>query len=67
MSRFNLKTSAPNAMNLAGGMAFTASPKLELASLVLTSFVQDQYYRNRESGVSRLIELIAAIPDYWRR
>lgn len=63
MSRFNLKTSAPTAMNLAGGTAFTESPKLELASLLLTSFVQQQYYRSAEEGLVRLTELIETIPD----
>lgn len=63
MSRFNLKPSVPRAVNLAGGTAFTESPKLELASILLTSFVQDQYYQRADAGIVRLIELIDAFPD----
>ncbi len=62
--------------NLAGGRAWQQSPKLELVSILLTSFVQDQYYRSAEtqdqkgmvgqamaSTAQRLEELIAGMPD----
>jgi len=45
-------------VNLAGGEAYQESPKLELASLLLTSMVQDQFYRSGEGGLSRLNELL---------
>jgi hypothetical protein len=63
MSLFNRKASAPAGENLAGGSAFAESGKLELASILLTFTVQDQYYRSAQSGVNRLIELIDAMPD----
>ncbi|MCE5242649.1 MAG: TROVE domain-containing protein [Syntrophobacteraceae bacterium] len=63
MSFFNFKSSAPKAVNRAGGTAFAESPRLELASILLASFVQDQYYRSADGSMNRLIELIDAIPD----
>jgi 60 kDa SS-A/Ro ribonucleoprotein len=48
----------PNTINLAGGEAFKESNKLELASLLLTSFLQDSYYRSGDATESRLVELI---------
>lgn len=49
--------------NLAGGIAHIQSPELELVSLLLTSFVEDQYYRKSSDQLTRLQELITAIPD----
>ncbi len=65
MSRFNTATTAVShkTVNLAGGEAFIESPKLELVSILLTSFVKDQFYRKEEAGLERLREVIAAIPD----
>lgn len=64
MARFN-RSSAINTriVNLAGGEAFKESPKLELVSILLTSFAQDQYYRSADDTFDRLIELIGRIPD----
>lgn len=65
--RFNILkrrgTAAANTVNLAGGEAFTETPKLELASLMLTSMLKDQFYRSADDTVKRLRELIAAQPD----
>src|SRR5436190_8332921 len=65
--RFNiLKKSNPGgatAANLAGGQAFSETPKLELASLMLTSMLKDQFYRSADNTVTRLRELIAGMPD----
>jgi hypothetical protein len=43
--RFNTskKNKSGDTVNLAGGEAFTESDKLELASILLTSTLQDQY------------------------
>lgn len=49
--------------NLAGGQAFSQTPELELISLMLTSFVEDQYYRTASDQLERLKALIAQIPD----
>jgi len=51
----------PDAVNLAGGKAYTESPKLELVSLVLTSFVQDQYYKSAKGQLDRLAELVTYV------
>jgi 60 kDa SS-A/Ro ribonucleoprotein len=46
MAIFNFKSkNKNNTVNLAGGQAYTQSPEMTLASLVLTSFAQDQFYR----------------------
>ncbi len=44
--------------NLAGGEAYPVSPKLELASLLLTSFADRQFYRGAEAQFDRLRELL---------
>jgi hypothetical protein len=49
--------------NLAGGLAYSESPKLELVAILLTSFVKDQFYRSEATTVSRISELIDAIDD----
>ncbi len=65
--RFNILkkrgTAAVNTVNLAGGEAFTETPKLEIASLMLTYMLKDQFYCSADGSVKRLRELIAAQPD----
>lgn len=64
MSKFNApEKQARITTNLAGGVAFKESAKLELASLVLTSFVQEQFYRSKKQTVARLYDLVEAIDD----
>ncbi len=64
MSRFNMPVSTANrTVNYAGGEAFTQDPKLELASLLLTSFLKDQHYRSGDETVERIRELIDQLPD----
>lgn len=63
MSKFNTKPTGNKTENLAGGEAYAESPKLELASLLLTSFVQDQYYRNQGAAIDDVKRLIASISD----
>ena len=50
--------SAGDTVNLAGGPAFQPSAKLELVSTMLTSFVQDQYYRSSNAVLVRVSELL---------
>ena len=56
MSKFN--TTMPKAKtlteNLAGGQAYSQSDELALVSLLLTSFVNDQFYRNAQSSLEDL-------------
>lgn len=58
MSKFNSVTKGTKTTNLAGGEAFTESPKLALVSHVLTSFVNDQFYRSAEDGLQELRGMI---------
>ncbi len=59
MTRFNTK-SAPvkKVLNKAGGEAFQESSKLELASIMLTSFLKDDFYRTSNETTERLRDLI---------
>lgn len=58
MSRFNTKTQGTKISNLAGGEAYAQSPELELLSILLTSFANDQFYRSSGDTLTRLKELI---------
>lgn len=59
MPRFNAPARAQaRTTNLAGGEAFHEDPKVELASMLLTSMVQNQFYRSEGAGVERLRELL---------
>lgn len=62
MPRFNSPASTVSrTTNLAGGQAFSESPELELASIVLTSMLNDQAYRSGGAGMARVVELLAAV------
>lgn len=64
MSKFNTKnTTQTKTTNLAGGEAFIESPQLELVSLLLTSFVKDQFYRSSTEAITQLQTLIDANSD----
>ena len=60
MSRFNQTTSPTKTENLAGGEAYTQSRELELLSILLTSFANDQFYRSSDDTFFRLKELISS-------
>jgi hypothetical protein len=63
--RFNKNKShgGANTVNLAGGEAFTETAQLELVSLMLTSTLQNQYYRSANVTAQRLKELIGRVAD----
>ncbi len=64
MSKFNESTSNTNrTVNRAGGEAFVQSPKLELVSLVLTSFLKDGFYESASDRLERLQNLVRNMPD----
>jgi 60 kDa SS-A/Ro ribonucleoprotein len=44
--------------NLAGGVGYAQSSKLEFVSILLTSFVQDQFYRSENGTIVRVKELL---------
>lgn len=49
--------------NFAGGEAYLQDEKLEFASILLTSFVQDQFYRSSKDTTQRIAELIQKMED----
>lgn len=58
MSRFNEKKEV-GTTNLAGGLAYKQSNELKLASLLLTSFGEDKYYRSSKETFNELETLIS--------
>lgn len=48
--------------NLAGGEAYTETPKLKLATMVLTSFLKDQYYRSEKTQLEELKAVLSQVP-----
>jgi hypothetical protein len=64
VSRFNAKAAVTTrTVNYAGGEAFTETTELEFVSILLTSFVQDQYYRSSEDTVERTTQLLSSLKD----
>jgi hypothetical protein len=65
MAKFNKTASRPltATTNFAGGDAYQESPKLELASILLASFVTDEFYRSGNATIERIRALIAMIQD----
>lgn len=59
--KYNYKRPSTKTVNLAGGEAYRESPKLELVSLLLTSFVQDQFYRSKNESIEKVKELIPVV------
>lgn len=53
----------PSATNLAGGQAFEQSNRAELVTMLLTSFLDDQYYRTGNDTAKRIRALVNEIPD----
>lgn len=58
MSRFNGKEVGTKTTNRAGGEAYKLSTKEELAFLLLTSFVKDQFYRSADDTMEEVRKLI---------
>lgn len=64
MSRFRTNTKvASKTVNKAGGEAYKQDSKLELVSLLLTSFVSDKFYEKASDQLERLSGLVASIKD----
>lgn len=64
MARFNSPAAVrnlPDTINEAGGQAHQESSELELVSILLTSMVQDQFYRSGNQTIDRLETLIDAL------
>jgi len=58
MSRFNQPAVGTKTVNQAGGVAYQQTPELELASLLLTTFVKSEAYRTEAQVLDRVKELI---------
>lgn len=58
MARFNNPFTTKKTVNLAGGEAFTQSSELELVSILLTSFANDQFYKSANDTFETLKQLI---------
>ena len=58
MSRFNTTSDGTKTVNLAGGQAYKQTPELELVSILLTSFANDQFYRSSSDTFDTLTQLI---------
>lgn len=65
MSRFNGQRTTTKTTNLAGGTAYSQDPKTELASILLTSFMQNQYYRTSNDTEKRVVELMKQVPPMF--
>jgi hypothetical protein len=63
--KFNFLKKRPRAgaCNFEGAEAFVETPKLELASILLTSTLQDSFYRSADATAQRVRELVGSIPD----
>ena len=64
MALFNRKSSRKKTekpINRAGGQAFVQSPKMHLASLLLTSFAQDQHYRSADDTFTEACQLLTKV------
>ena len=59
LARFNQRSheEGPDTLNRAGGQAYAESDKLAFLSLLLTSFLDDQYYRSAGIAVAELVDL----------
>lgn len=58
MSRFNTTQQTTKSDNLAGGLSYKQSPELELVSILLTSFANDQFYRSSNETFAKLTSLV---------
>jgi 60 kDa SS-A/Ro ribonucleoprotein len=65
MSKFNTTVSKPKTLteNLAGGQAYKQSNELALVSMLLTSFVNDQFYKSGSTTLKDLKSLSEKIKD----
>lgn len=63
MSRFNASEQPTKTVNYVGGEAYTQNTKLHFVSLLLTSFIKDQYYRSADETLQEVSRLIDTIPD----
>ena len=65
MTKFNTTLPKQKTLteNLAGGQAYKQSDELSLVSLLLTSFVNDQFYRGTQTTLDELRKLTSKVKD----
>jgi len=63
MSRFNSSRTGTATVNLAGGKAYKQTDKLELVSTLLTTFVQDTFYKSGNDTQKTIQNLVNSIQD----
>lgn len=69
MAKFSILTAlsrskaTPDTVNFSGGQAFAQTAKLELVSILLTTFLEDEFYRTEKQTTARIRELIAKVND----
>lgn len=64
MARFNKTVKerrVPDTKNFAGGRAYSQPAELELVGILLSSFLDKQYYRSGNKQMNRLIELVKQV------
>lgn len=61
MARFNETSTGTKTVNLAGGQAYKETAELELASLLLTSFANDQFYEKADTKFNRIDDLLTKV------
>ena len=66
MARFNKAARTKSVTtNLAGGKAYKVGDEFEFVSILLTSFVQDQFYRSAGDTMKRMTELMGQLdPEF---
>ena len=69
MAKFSILTPlsrgspAPETVNYAGGRAFTQTAKLELVSVLVTTFLEDEFYRTEQQATEKIRALITKVGD----
>lgn len=62
MALFNFsKRNQNRTANRAGGQAYVQTPQMQLVSILLTSFVQDQFYRSAKVSLDELSNLLPQV------
>ncbi len=62
MSKFNINTNTNTTTNLCGKKAYKLSNEMLLASKVMTSFIEDKFYKGSADELSELIDLSKKVP-----
>lgn len=63
MSKFNSKKVVEKVENLAGGQAYKQSDEMAFVSLLLTSFVKDQFYKDANTQIEDLKNYVKSIKN----